>query len=520
MKFHIMQRLTFLILLAACAIAVSPADAKTKAATSGTAAVAGLWVVGRGRAEREKRRDQLAEGELDLAKSLRKVATERGEAATLKRKLEDELRGLEVKRKDAEVEIALQEKDLELIKAQWEKEKEFAVKQAERERAIATGKLEKEIKEVRSRAAKRLWAAKARYWAMRREFIQRGMEDAQEVAEEIKEAAEKLRIENVKYKAKLDKEIEEVHDELETAMNETLERSLKLLEVQKNKEKEAWMVGFVHKYDAKVNEINNLKAQIRILRQELSDSRDIKLCRERGLAHGDRANEILTWLKTKHGIYADYLFSSIDEYGVFRMGFDLWQEDPAALKKLDKLMPLLRNRLGCPEPPTVAFGNDATCFILTALPRNANVQTGSKLEDIYKKSLPDMELPPGFEGIESSLRERIANELGYQAEQEFMLSYVPPVPLKPRSQSIAQDEIYCFRYFMYYRQEATKGVEPNVTTKNELMQLIYGVSSGYSAYSRKDPVLLETLSQRYDRIMITLGMQAQLAEENKSNEVY
>lgn len=66
-----------------------------------------------------------------------------------------------------------------------------------------------------------------------------------------------------------------------------------------------------------------------------------------------------------------------------------------------------------------------------------------------------------------------------------------PIRLDPGEWMLRDDEVKALIHFHHVQQ---------VYNKNQLMKEIYGVSSGYSAYSKKDKLTQETLSQRFERV--------------------
>lgn len=522
----LMKKLTLLLLLAASAIAVSPVSYRDKAATSGTAAVAGFYVVLRNKKDKLNREEELTQKELDLAKSHRKFATELTNLAKEKSRLQDDWEAIAALRHELSLQREKGERELKAIEesllgeaARKETSSAQSIKAARIKAARAIRRLRAKIRREKylivaeaEEKAKTLVDEAIALAAKEREAIEtKSQRDIDEAWAEVDEE----RAENQKFREDLEKEVQETQAELQQLLDVTLERAIADLEAKKEREKQAelkeLMVPHIQKYREKEAEVNQLISMQRMLRAELAESKDIRLCRETGLPHADRANFVLTWLKREHGIYANWYSSSIDEYGVFRLGFDLWQEDPKLLKKLGALMPLLANKLGCPEPPTIACVADESCYMLTALPRKSAAIAPSRLEDVLKRATPDQDLPEAFTGIEASLRDQIANELEYQAEETAMLAFVPPVPLKPNTHKIGAVEIQTYKHYLYYRSQATGGREPNITTKAELLWAIYGVQSGWGTHQKRDRVLQETLSERYDRVMLMLG-RAQIQE--------
>lgn len=531
------QRLVFLILLLSAAIAVSPMDAKSKTVTSATAATAGFWVVGQDRKRKQERIDALTQGELDLAKSIRKFTKQQADLEDEKRKLQADREAIAELKREAELQKRLTEKDLAAT------EKELLLEAARRERRIEGDiretrrkaakrlwqvhrllwrarraaeaqakallldaakkeqKLEEDIQEVRREAARKLWKMHDRAWEMRKAIEARGVEDAIAQAEvELEEKRGELRAKEAELEDRrqaLEAELDEAHAEMQAELNQVLEQAEKVLVQRFEDEKKAWMVKHVKAYDAKCKELDTAKTRIRLLREEIAEMQDIKLSKETGTAHGDRANIVLIWLKNQ-GIYANCVFSGISPSGVFQLGFDLWVEDPKTVAKIERLLPLLENKLGSAGTPTLGYSKHSRCWVITALP--SVVEERENLNDLYKRS-PDTELPSTFRDLEPHLRDAIAAELSYQQQEEEIKNLIPPVPLpRPNTHAISWLEIACLKHYMYYRQEATKGREPNVTTKAELLEIVYGVKKGYST-QRRDPILDESLSQRYDRAM-------------------
>jgi hypothetical protein len=496
-----MQRLVFLILLAGSAIAVSPMDAPSKAATSATAAIAGFFSVGQSRKGKEERKDALTQGERELATSIRKFTKEKDEFREEKGKLQQDWEAIAELKAELELQKRLAERELKLT------EEQFLVETEKRE-----AQSKRDIERARREAAKRLWKVHDHLWRLRRTIAaqvdERVRVESERAIAQLKAQAE-LEIEQLKQElevkiaeaeqARLDaqQELDEEHAAMQEGLNETIEQAKALLRQQLEDDKKAWMVRHVEAYNAKCKELDSAKTRIRLLREEMADMQDIKLCKETGTAHGDRANIVLIWLK-QHGIYANWVFSSIPPSGVFQLGFDFWVEDPKTVAKVEKLMPLLQNKLGSADIPTLGHSKHSRCWVITALPCVA--ETRPNLNDLYKRSV-DIDVPSTFGDLEPHLRDAIAAELSYQQQEQEIKTLIPPVPLpRPNTHAISWLEIACLKHYMYYRAEATKGAEPNVTTKAELMEIVYGVKKGYSS-QRRDPILDESLSQRYDRAM-------------------
>lgn len=507
-----MNKLTFLILLFSSAIAVSPMDMKSKAATSVASSCLGFYAVALSQKGKIERKDAIAEGELSLAKSTRNLAKKEAALTEDRQKLESEWKGLLSLQEEVERQKTLSLQQIQLT------EEMFLAEASQKEQIALRRKneLDLEILKVRNRGARLLWRAKKKAWLFRKFAEEKGRVAAIAILDEAKNRAEKEAIALQEERARIDEEAQETQSELEGIMNETLEKMMGKLEesyeIKLEKAKEDFMAPFLADYKLLKEDKKALETRLHISKQEMANLRDIKLCKYRGDAANDRANDILIWMKSQHGIYADWVSSSIDPYGIFRLGFDLWVEDPKSLKKLSGLMGVLGNRLGLNEPPVVEFAAEPGYYMLTAMPKNTPAKEVSDLETLYKKAIAKDDLPASFASLDSVLRDRIADRAELEAEEAACVEFVP-YAIKPMRESFSIDEIRSVKHWMFFRSIATKGKEHNVTTKNELLTLIYGVKKGYSTHERIDPVLNETLSQRLDRLMKVIGLQQQQAEE-------
>lgn len=261
---------------------------------------------------------------------------------------------------------------------------------------------------------------------------------------------------------------------------------------------ESWLVPHCQEMNDRIKEVEALKGTIQMLREQMAEDRDIRLCNEFGTVHGDRANALLTWLKG-NAVYCDYVSSTILPDGTFVLNFEPWEVGSKAEKKIKGLLLACQVRFGLQEPPLFEPNGEARSWCFKMFP--ARARASFQLEQFYVQGLPETNLGESFRDLEPALREGVARQLNYQEQVAEMMTFKPPVPLPaPRSRQLTELEVMCFRWFYFWRGLATEGLEENVTTREGLLYSVYGVREGRRS-TTYDPILGESLGKRVKRVI-------------------
>ena len=326
-------------------------------------------------------------------------------------------------------------------------------------------------------------------------------------------------------------ELEEAEEALTNQYIESRDQmlaDLKDLEAQLNAQAranfESWLVPHCQEMDSKIREIEALKGTVQMLREQIAESRDIKLSGLDGTEEGDRADKILIWLK-EQGQYCDYCSATILPDGTFVLNFMPWVVGSKTEKAIKGLLVWMVPKFSLREPPLFQPNGEARAWTLTMIPIRSRANGRSpemnltRLDDFYSRhSELDIRTGETFRDLESDIREGVARQLNYEAQVNEMMAFRPPVPLpKPRSHQITELEMMCCKWFYFWRGLATDGEEPNVTTREGLLFYVYGVREG-RATSNYDPIMCESLGQRVKRILDMLRVEAVELEEQAEGE--
>lgn len=300
-------------------------------------------------------------------------------------------------------------------------------------------------------------------------------------------------------------ELKKLQDELTEAFleeKENLQKELEYLQKQLHQQAkadyESWLIPHCQEMSERIREVERLKATIQMLREQMAEDRDIRLCNEHGTVHGDRANAVLTWLKN-NAVYCDYVSSTILPDGTYVLNFEPWEVGSKAEKKIKGMLLACQVRFGLQEPPLFEPNGEARAWCLKMFP--ARARSTLNLEQWYTQMLPETRLGESFRDIEPAIRDGVARQINYQEQVAEMMAFTPPVPLqKPRSHQLTELELMCFRWFYFWRGLATEGEEENITTREGLLYYVYGVKEGRRSHTH-DPILGESLGMRVKRVL-------------------
>lgn len=266
--------------------------------------------------------------------------------AVKEEELIQQLYQLDRDRAESQALLGSQEKIIESELAAREQQTNKRIKQARKRCADA-------IKKARFRMRRRMWVLAKEVEEIRAIAIAEGEQSKVEAAKEIEEAwaeAEKAmnadkaearkEIEQAWEEArraialerkKLSKEVQETQDALAEAEQQLIEDALRQLNQLKDELKkgadaalEERLVPFYAEMNQLMQERDGLKSTVAMLREQLAENRDIKLCDKHGTVHGDRANAVLLFLKEK-GVYCDYDSSVVEPEGKFILNFHPWE---------------------------------------------------------------------------------------------------------------------------------------------------------------------------------------------------
>ncbi|NEP10663.1 MAG: hypothetical protein F6K14_10695 [Symploca sp. SIO2C1] len=138
-------------------------------------------------------------------------------------------------------------------------------------------------------------------------------------------------------------------------------------------------------------------------------------------------------------------------------------------------------------PPVNPYAEKANRFGTAFLNQDEEVD----IEEIANNALGDVE-------ARKLLQEQLEKE-----HIQFMLMFRPPADkIKPASLALEDLEVKWVEWLYKWRSQATG--KPNITTQNELMLEVYGISPGRG--TDEESLLGESLRSRLHRIMDTLGL--------------
>lgn len=359
--------------------------------------------------------------------------------------------------------------------------------------------LQEEIDALEEERVQRLEQTNREIEKLKLEWEQTQASEIEKISRELEEAEQVL---IQKYCAERDQLLEELQE---------LQQQLK---AEAQKEYESWLIPHCQEMDARLREIEGLKSTVQMLKEQIAEDRDLKLCNEWGTVHGDRANSILTWLK-ENGQYCDYQSATILPDGTFVLNFLPWVVGAKAEKGIKSLLLAMQVRYGLQEPPVFQPNGEARAWTLTMFPARGRAIA---LEDFYSQTPQETLVGETFRDIEPVLRDRVAQQLNYQQQVAEMMAFRPPVPLqRPRSHQVSELEMMCCRWFYSWRALATDGQEPNITTREGLLYYVYGVREG-RATSQYDPLMAEKLGDRVKRILRMLNLEAVQIEAEEEVE--
>lgn len=476
--------------------------------TSGSLCVVqGLEI--RNRKERERATQQQSAESVGAA-----LARREEELRVKERRLQEDLDALAIaehqislKGQNQLSELKAQEESL-LIQLKVEEDKRRAQLEQnlelERESALQRlntelGELQGEIEALEEEREQRLEQTSREIEKLRLEWEQTQANEIDKISRELEEAEQAL---IQKYCAERDQLLEELQE---------LQQQLK---AEARKEYESWLIPHCQEMDVRLREIEGLKSTVQMLKEQIAEDRDLKLCNEWGTVHGDRANSILTWLK-ENGQYCDYQSATVMPDGTFVLNFLPWVVGAKAEKGIKSLLLAMQVRYGLHEPPVFQPNGEARAWTLTMFPARGRAIA---LEDFYNQVPQETLVGESFRDIEPMLRDRVAQQLNYQQQVAEMMAFRPPVPLqRPRSHQITELEMMCCRWFYSWRALATDGSEPNITTREGLLYYVYGVREG-RATSQYDPLMAEKLGDRVKRILRMLNLEAVQIEAEEGVE--
>lgn len=326
-------------------------------------------------------------------------------------------------------------------------------------------------------------------------------------------------------------ELEEAEEALTNQYIESRDQmlaDLKDLEAQLNAQAkanfESWLVPHCQEMDSKIREIEALKGTVQMLREQIAESRDIKLSGLDGTEEGDFADKVLIWLK-EQGQYCDFCTCSFLPDGTRILNFMPWVVGSKTEKAIKGLLVWMVPKFSLREPPLFQPNGEARAWSLTFTPIRSRANgrspemTLTRLDDFYSRQTDlDIRVGETFRDLESDIREGVARQLNYEAQVNEMMAFRPPVPLpKPRSHQITELEMMCCKWFYFWRGLATDGDQPNITTREGLLFYVYGVKEG-RATSTYDAIMCESLGQRVKRILDMLRVEATELEEATEEE--
>jgi hypothetical protein len=364
--------------------------------------------------------------------------------------------------------------------------------------------LEEELEEIRAAKineieteVKKLWDA----WEKERES-KRAAD-----AKELEEAEEALANQFVENRDQLIVELEE----LKTSLRKEAEQNY-----------ENWLVPHCQEMDEKIREIEALKATIQMLREQIAESRDIKLSGQDGTEWGDRSDKVLLWLK-ENGIPCDYCNSDILPDGRFVLNFMPWVVGKKTESALKGLLIWMIDKFGLKEIPVLEPNGYARAWRLTMVSVHTRINGRSpnvdlhRMDQFYTQQVPEIEqmrVGETFKDIEPEIRRGVAQQLNYQQQVAEMMAFKPSILPKPRTQQITELELVTCKWFFFWRALATDGDQPNVTTREGLLWHVYGVREG-RASSSYDSLMCESLGQRVKRILDILKVESTELENNE-----
>jgi hypothetical protein len=300
------------------------------------------------------------------------------------------------------------------------------------------------------------------------------------------------------------------------------------LHVQAKQQYESWLVAHCSEMDERMREVEALKGTVQTLREQIAETRDIKLSGLDGTEWGDRSDKVLLWLK-EQGIPCDYCNSDVLTDGTFVLNFMPWVCSRKTEVALNNSLVWMIKKFGLREMPLLESNGYARAWRLTMVSVHARSRDSERsaqlnldrLGAFYSQRPPeveDMRLGGTFRDLEPELREGVARRLNYEAQVQEMMLFRPQTLPKPTTQQITELELQTCKWFYFWRGLATDNEQPNITTREGLLWHVYGVREGRATNSY-DQLMCESLGQRVKRILGMLRIEAtQLSEIAESDE--
>ncbi|NER45741.1 MAG: hypothetical protein F6J92_03450 [Symploca sp. SIO1A3] len=325
--------------------------------------------------------------------------------------------------------------------------------------------------------------------------------------------ASEIHVEQQTWRTELEQQMEVAKAEIQEEYYEECDASISA-RIQKIEQNAADMVR--QKLKAAFGEIEKLQEEkktlsdrLKLLHEKLQATRQVKKPTEIDMFSTIARNLIEFY--ERQGVQLDFVSVRPVADGSTIVCVNPWRKDAGIEKELEKFFNALMVEFKLLQPPThniTPVGYDIHLhpqpYHYGGLPpvNPYSAQAHKFGSSVYEEDEPDLE-ELATEALGNNEARKLMQERLEDDHVKFMLSFHPPAnKVKPTSLALETVEVQWVEWLYKWRTQATG--QPNITTQNDLLLEIYGVSPGRG--TDEESLLGESLRDRLHRIMDLLEL--------------